>query len=68
MVTSWTEERDAQRPGDARVRRIPLDWRLGTRTAFLTLFGRGYRVVDFLSAGDNPRRNFYVLKREEDAR
>jgi predicted GNAT superfamily acetyltransferase len=54
--------------GDARVRRIPLDWRFGTRTAFLALFGRGYRVVDFLCAGDNPRRNFYVLKREEDVR
>jgi len=53
---------------DERVRRIPLDWRLGTRTAFQILFGRGYRVVDFLVAGDNPRRNFYVLKKDKDAR
>ncbi|MBN2206200.1 MAG: hypothetical protein JW742_02245 [Candidatus Aminicenantes bacterium] len=51
--------------GDERVRRIPLDWRLGTRAAFQTLFRRGYRVVDVLSASGEPRRNYYVLKRHE---
>jgi predicted GNAT superfamily acetyltransferase len=53
---------------DERVRRIPLDWRLGTRTAFQTLFGRGYRVADFLSSGDDPRRNYYVFMKDERAR
>jgi len=53
---------------DERVRRIPLDWRLGTRTAFQTLFRRGYRVFDFVLSGENPKRNFYVLKRYQDGR
>lgn len=48
---------------DERIRRIPLDWRLGSRTAFQTLFGRGLRIFDFLTSGENPRRNYYVLKR-----
>jgi predicted GNAT superfamily acetyltransferase len=45
------------------VRRIPLDWRLGTRAAFQALFRRGYRIVDFRTTGANPRRNYYVLLR-----
>lgn len=53
---------------DERVRRIPLDWRLGTRTAFRTLFQRGYRVVDFLSAAGQPRRNYYVLSKDDPRR
>ena len=53
---------------DERVRRIPLDWRLGTRTAFQTLFRRGYRVFDFVLSGENPKPNFYVLKRVQDGR
>ena len=36
---------------DPAVRRIPVDWRMATRRAFLELFGRGYRVVDFLNEG-----------------
>ncbi len=46
---------------DPEVRRIPVDWRLQTRRAFQTLFGRGYRVVDFLTAGGTSPANAYVL-------
>jgi predicted GNAT superfamily acetyltransferase len=45
------------------VRRIPLKWRLETRTVFTALLNRGYRVVDFIRTTDVPGRNFYVLRR-----
>jgi len=48
---------------DPEVRRIPVDWRLQTRRAFLALFGRGYKVVDFLKSGGAPPANHYVLAR-----
>ena len=48
---------------DPEVRRIPVDWRLQTRRAFLALFGRGYKVVDFLKSGGAPPANHYVLTR-----
>jgi predicted GNAT superfamily acetyltransferase len=39
-----------------------MDWRLKTRQIFETYFGRGYRVVDLVRAGeDRDRRNYYVL-------
>jgi len=46
---------------DKNVRRIPLDWRLGTRKVFQTLFKRKYRVVDFFQTRAEPRKNYYVL-------
>lgn len=47
-------------------RKIPLDWRLKTRKAFLTLLKRGYKIVDFLPVQkENRIRDFYVLKRIE---
>lgn len=49
---------------DETIRRIPLDWRLKTRKAFLTLLERGYKIIDFLSVEHEKRiRDFYVLKR-----
>jgi predicted GNAT superfamily acetyltransferase len=45
------------------VRRIPVDWRLATRTVLRTLFDRGYRVVDFAKAGPGSPANRYVLSR-----
>jgi len=39
-------------------------WRLATRTAFQTYFGRGYRAVDFL-LGRDRRRGQYLLQRAE---
>jgi len=45
------------------VRRIPVDWRLATRDVLRALFGRGYRVVDFLKAGPGAPANHYVLSR-----
>jgi predicted GNAT superfamily acetyltransferase len=50
---------------DAAVRRIPADWRAATREVFLALFGRGYKVVDFLKAGARAPANHYVLARPE---
>jgi len=51
---------------DETTRKIPLDWRLKTRKAFLTLLERGYKIVDFLSIEHEKRiRDFYVLKRIE---
>ena len=47
----------------AEVRRIPVDWRLATREVLRALFGRGYRVVDFLKAGPGTPANHYVLSR-----
>jgi predicted GNAT superfamily acetyltransferase len=49
--------------GTAEVRRIPIDWRLETRRAFQSYFGRGYRVVDFFVTPEDPQRNFYILLR-----
>jgi predicted GNAT superfamily acetyltransferase len=34
-----------------------------TRQAFKELFGRGYRVVDFLSGGEPPSGCAYVLRK-----
>jgi predicted GNAT superfamily acetyltransferase len=51
-------ETDVDEP---EVRRIPVDWRLQTRRAFLALFDQGYRVEDFLKKQDGPAGNFYVL-------
>ena len=48
---------------DDSIRRIPLDWRLQTRNAFQILFQKGYRVVDFLGAGGESRRSYYVLRK-----
>lgn len=48
---------------DPDVRRIPVDWRLQTRRAFRALFGRGYRVVDFVKAGGTSPANSYLLVR-----
>jgi len=51
---------------DEKTRKIPLDWRVETRKAFLTLFERGYKIVDFLLIQHEERiRDFYVLKRIE---
>ena len=48
---------------DESVRRIPNDWRIETRKAFLELFGRGYRVLDFNYLKTEGRtRDFYILK------
>jgi predicted GNAT superfamily acetyltransferase len=48
---------------DPDVRRIPLDWRRHTRRVFVSLFDRGYKVVDFLkNEGDRPA-NYYLLSR-----
>jgi predicted GNAT superfamily acetyltransferase len=46
------------------VRRIPVDWRLATRTVLLRLFERGYRVADFLKAGPESPVHRYVLTRD----
>jgi len=44
---------------DPEIRRIPLDWRMATREAFLTLMDRGYRIADFQQSRD--REDFYIL-------
>ncbi len=48
---------------DNEIRKIPVDWRMATRLVFLALFGRGYKVVDFLKADDRVPANHYVLTR-----
>jgi len=48
---------------DPDVRRIPVDWRDHTRRAFLGLFERGYRVIDFLKMTGRPPANYYLLVR-----
>ncbi len=51
---------------DEIARNIPLDWRMNTRKAFLTLLERGYKIVDFIPVQLEERiRDFYVLKRIE---
>ncbi len=49
---------------DPDVRRIPFDWRMATREAFQTLFGRGFEVVDFLRAGEGRDENAYLLRKK----
>ncbi len=49
---------------DEEVRKIPLDWRLATRKAFLNLLDRGYRIIDFRLVKEKDRkRDFYVLRK-----
>jgi predicted GNAT superfamily acetyltransferase len=48
---------------DSEVRRIPLDWRMATREAFQGLFGRGFRVVDFVKVLGLRSLNAYLLRR-----
>ncbi|MDH4197018.1 MAG: hypothetical protein OEW05_06410 [Candidatus Aminicenantes bacterium] len=48
---------------DGSIRRIPLDWRMATRTVFQALFARGYRVVDFRKAEGRASAHYYVLSR-----
>jgi predicted GNAT superfamily acetyltransferase len=48
---------------DPDVRRIPVDWRLCTRRAFVGFFDCGFKVVDFLRNSGNPPANYYVLTR-----
>ena len=48
---------------EVSVRRIPLEWRIETRTVFTTLLNRGYRVVDFIKTADRPGINLYMLCR-----
>jgi len=48
---------------DVSVRRIPLEWRLETRTVFTALLNRGYRVVDFIGTTGGSGVNYYVLRR-----
>lgn len=45
---------------DPEVRRIPLDWRLETRTVLQALFSEGYRVVDFIRLDDS---GYYLLNK-----
>jgi predicted GNAT superfamily acetyltransferase len=50
---------------DQEIRRIPLDWRLATRKAFLTLLEKGYEIIDFrLVKGQSRNRDFYILRKE----
>jgi predicted GNAT superfamily acetyltransferase len=49
--------------GDAEVKTIPVHWRMATRQVFQALFGRGYRVVDFLKTEPGGPANHYVLAR-----
>jgi predicted GNAT superfamily acetyltransferase len=53
-------ETDVETP---EVRQIPIDWRMETRRAFQTYLERGYRVADFFTTRESPKRNFYVLRR-----
>jgi predicted GNAT superfamily acetyltransferase len=48
---------------DPEVKSIPAHWRMATRQVFQALFGRGYRVVDFLKAEPGAPTNLYVLAR-----
>ena len=52
---------------DQEVRNIPLNWRMKSREVFRTLFKKGYKIIDFRSLEkDGRRRNFYVLKKNND--
>ncbi|MEE9390667.1 MAG: hypothetical protein V3U91_05435, partial [Candidatus Aminicenantaceae bacterium] len=49
---------------DAKVKNIPLDWRMKTRKAFETLLKRDYKIIDFRKfEKDDWKRDFYILKR-----
>jgi predicted GNAT superfamily acetyltransferase len=49
---------------DREIRKIPLDWRMATRKAFVTLLNRGYQIIDFRLVKDKERkRDFYILKK-----
>jgi predicted GNAT superfamily acetyltransferase len=48
---------------DPEVRRIPVDWRMETRRAFVELFARGYRVADFLTGAGPEDESGYLLER-----
>jgi len=48
---------------DPEIRRIPVDWRVKTRTAFQSLFAEGYKIIDFRKLGGPEPKNFYILKR-----
>jgi len=48
---------------DPAVRRIPVEWRIATRSAFQGLLAKGYRVVDFGDAGGPRPAPYYVLRR-----
>ncbi|MBD3414305.1 MAG: hypothetical protein GF421_07745 [Candidatus Aminicenantes bacterium] len=53
---------------EERIRKIPLDWRLRTRTAFIELFKAGYQVADFrCHITDRRKRDFYVLEKKANA-
>lgn len=44
------------------IRRIPIDWRLKTRELFLTLFGQGYQVIDFIvDCKSREPRCYYIF-------
>jgi predicted GNAT superfamily acetyltransferase len=47
------------------IRQIPIDWRRETRRAFQALFQKGYRVIDFFQAREEPPKNFYVLRKSQ---
>jgi predicted GNAT superfamily acetyltransferase len=50
---------------DEETRKIPNQWRMKTREAFLSLFDRGYQVIDFRPLDlDGRKRDFYVLDRQ----
>ena len=49
---------------DLEVRRIPVEWRTHTRTAFQNLLAKGYRVVDFGLAGRPRLFPFYILRHD----
>lgn len=48
---------------DEKIRKIPLEWRMATRTMFQELLGSGYSVIDFRIFQDkDKKRGFYVFK------
>jgi predicted GNAT superfamily acetyltransferase len=49
---------------DPEVRRIPVEWRAHTRTAFQNLLAKGYRVADFGLAGRPRLSPFYILRHD----
>jgi len=49
---------------NSEIRRIPLDWRLATRSVFQTLFAEGYRVTGFRRGFGQGLENDYLLKRD----
>lgn len=56
--------RETEMPDEA-TRNIPIDWRLKTRKAFLSLLERGYRIIDFRHIQwENRKRDFYILNKK----